>query len=69
MNSIGLITGFLSVSFASSGNIIHIIHNTTDGSLHSIIVDNGDEINEYSYNLGTSPITVADHPLKWGLNA
>ncbi len=69
MNSIGLITGFLSVSFASSGSIIHIIHNTTDGSLQSIIVDDGDEINEYSYNRRTRPVTVANHPLKWGLNA
>lgn len=69
MNSIGLISGYLSVSYLNSQNIITIVQDFTKGDLLSIIVDDGEEVKEYNYSKSHNQHSINTNPLQWGLIA
>ncbi len=67
MNYIGLISGYLSVSYLNSQSIITIVQDFTRGDLLSIIVDDGDEVKEYNYRTTRNPHSINTNPMQWGL--
>lgn len=69
MNSIGTIAGLLSVAFKNSDSIFTILLDPRTGKLMSFLVDDGDEVMEYTYNKIHSGVEYGSDPLQWGLFA
>jgi hypothetical protein len=69
MNSIGTISGLISNYFVNSENLITILLNPTDGRLISLIIDDGEDVKEFNYEVPVSGVNYGSHSLQWGLFA
>lgn len=69
MDSIGTISGLISSYFMNSENLITILVNPADGKLVSILVDNGEDVEEFNYENHGTGMNYGTHSLEWGLFA
>ncbi len=69
MNALGEINGLLTVDYLSSACIFTILQDPRTGKLISFLVDDGNEISEYSYSKPGFNTMPGAEPLQWGLLA
>lgn len=69
MDSIGTTAGLLTSQYRTSQSIITIMVDPSDGTLMSVLVDDGDGILEYNYEKKHSGISYGTDELQWGLFA
>lgn len=69
MNTLGAMNGLLTTDFISSTCIFTILQEPGSGRLISFLVDDGDEINEYTYEKPNFYAQPGTDPLQWGLLA
>lgn len=69
MESIGTVAGLLYTDYKSSICIVTVLQNPTNGQLISVLVDDGEDIQEYNYNKGRTGISYGTDQLQWGLFA
>ena len=63
------ISGLLAVDYKNSNSLITVIQDPCTGKLISFLVDDGEEISEYSYNQAGYYAQEGSEPLQWGLFA
>lgn len=66
MNSLGTFENMLSVMYRTSNSIVNVLQDPTDGKLISVVIDDGEDIQEYNFGESRFVENPSFDSLQWG---
>lgn len=66
MNSLGIFENMLSVMYRTSNSIVNVLQDPTDGKLISVVIDDGEDIQEYNFGESRFVENPSFDSLQWG---